>query len=182
MIYKCPSSRDSAIASDRHDILAHAREAFDVEGGLIYLVGHSLGPATHNALDALHQAAKYDWRRGLVRSWNSAGWFTLAKATGAQLARLVGARQQEVMIADSVSANIFKLASAALSAGLPASATLIIEEDEFPTDQYIAEALSTLQDADFRRVEAGRGISAMQETGGVLLRSLVNYRNADRRD
>lgn len=182
MIYNCPSSRDSAIAIDRHDILAHAREAFDLEGGLIYLVGHSLGPATHNALDALNQSAKYDWRRGLVRSWNSAGWFTLAKTTGARLARLVGARQQEVMIADSVSANIFKLASAALSAGLSASSTLIIEEDEFPTDQYITEALSTLQGADFQRVEAGAGIAAMQETGGILIRSLVNYRNAERRD
>ena len=182
MFYKLPSSREEAVKFDRHDILAHAREAFDVEGGLIYLVGHSLGPATHNALDALQQAAKYDWRRGLVRSWNTAGWFTLAKKAGTQLARLTGARRQEVMVADSVSANLFKLASAALSAGLPATSTLIIEDDEFPTDQYITEALANLQGADFRRVPAGEGLATLSETGGILIRSLVSYRNGERRD
>ena len=68
MSYHFPESRNDAENIDRHDILAHARQAFDMEGGIIYLVGHSLGPASRTALDALEQAARYDWRRGLVRS------------------------------------------------------------------------------------------------------------------
>ena len=180
MAYHPPKSRDEAVATDRHDILAHAREAFDMEGGLVYLVGHSLGPATHNALDALHQAAHYDWRRGLVRSWNTADWFTLAKRTGGQLARLVGAKPAEVMIADSVSANLYKLASAAGS--LAASSDLIVEEDEFPTDQYVIEALAGMSGVTFHRTAPGEGLGKLAETGGVLVHSLINYRTGALRD
>ena len=180
MSYHFPESRNDAENIDRHDILAHARQAFDMEGGVIYLVGHSLGPASRTALDALEQAARYDWRRGLVRSWNDAGWFDLAETTGRQLARLTGAKDGEVIVADSVSVNLFKLASA--GASLASSSVLIIEDDEFPTDQYMMEGLSGLSGREMRRVPAGKGVDTLKETGGTLIRSLVNYRTSEVRD
>lgn len=180
MSYHLPDSRNDAQNLDRHDILAHARQAFDVEAGVTYLVGHSLGPASHNSLDAIEQAARYDWRRGLVRSWNEAGWFDLAETTGRQLSRLIGAKEGEVLVADSVSSNLFKLAAAAKA--IAASPLLIVEADEFPTDQYILESLAGLSGRDFRRAEPGAGLDALRESGGTLVRSLVNYRTSEVRD
>jgi len=36
--------------------------------GVIYLDGHSLGPATHAALARVEQAARAEWADGLIRS------------------------------------------------------------------------------------------------------------------
>ena len=66
------------------------RARFALPDGVIYLDGHSLGPATHGALERVARAAGEEWRAGLIRSWNEAGWFDLPARTGAKLARLVG--------------------------------------------------------------------------------------------
>ncbi len=176
MAYKIPASREEAEAIDAHDILGHAREAFDLPEGLTYLDGHSLGPATHNGLDAVEQAARQEWRNGLIRSWNEAGWFELAYETGSKIARLIGARPEEVIVADSVSANLFKLGHAAR--GLATSPDLIVEADDFPTDQYMIEALASLSGSTFHRAPPGQGLACMEETGGILIKSVVNYRTA----
>ena len=34
-------------------------------------------------LEALKAASATEWRQGLIRSWNEAGWFELARTTGA---------------------------------------------------------------------------------------------------
>ena len=177
MTMKLPASREDAIALDANDPLRHARTHFALDEGLIYLVGHSLGPATRSALDAVSEAATVEWRQGLVRSWNSAGWFDLARAVGTRIARLIGAGDNEVIIADSVTTNLFKLAAAARS--LARHELLIVEEDEFPTDQYVIESLSQLAGTDFVRAAPGRGIETMAKTGGVLVKSAVNYRTAE---
>lgn len=171
-----PSSFDDCVARDRDDPLAERRDLFALPDGLLYLDGHSLGPATHKALARLEQAAKDEWAQGLIRSWNDAGWIDLARDTGARIARLISAGPDEVLVCDSVSTNLFKLAAAARD--LSASPTLIIEEDEFPTDQYIAEGLAQLAKCDLLRVRPGEGLQRLAETGGILIRSAVNYRTA----
>lgn len=180
MSYTLPDSRHAAETLDEHDILGHAHDFFDLPNGKVYLVGHSLGPATHNALDALEMAGGRSWRNELVKAWNSASWFDLPQTVGNKIARLIGANEGEVLIADSVSLNLYKLASAART--LARTSTLIVEEDEFPTDQYIIEALAALAGADFMRVAPGEGLNTAEATGGVLVLSAVNYRSAEIRD
>ena len=180
MTYTIPKSREAAKAQDEHDILRHARESFDIPADTVYLVGHSLGPATHTALDALSRAGSFEWREELVSAWNTAGWFDLPVHVGKQIARLNGAGESEVIIADSVSVNLYKLAAAACP--LAKSPTLIVEEGEFPTDQYILEALADLVGTDFIRAGRGNGPDTLAETGGVLVMSAVDYRSAEVRD
>jgi len=172
-----PNSRAEALALDAQDPLAPCREQFKLTEGLIYLVGHSLGPATHKALKAIETAAASEWAEGLVGSWNSADWINLVHRVGAQIAPLIGVPENEVVICDSVSVNLFKLAAAAL----PSSGgqnRIIVERDEFPTDQYIAKGLSDLAGADFDHAEPGQGISVLAK-GGVLIKSAVHYRTAE---
>jgi kynureninase len=172
-----PTSLGAAKKLDDADPLASARAAFHLPDDLIYLDGHSLGAATHAALARVEVAAKREWADGLIHSWNDAGWIDLPITVGARLARLIGAAADEVIVCDSVSVNIFKLAAAALPLAKHPH-LLIVEADEFPTDQYIVEQLSALADVKFRRAPAGEGLDAMKECGGVLVKSAVNYRTA----
>lgn len=173
---KIPATRADCEALDRSDPLAHARNAFALPDGVIYLDGHSLGPATHAALKRVGDTAAKEWANGLIRSWNDAGWFDLPGTVGAKLARLIGVPADEVIVTDSVSVNLFKLAAAALKAAK--QSIVIVEDTEFPTDQYIAEGLSRDFGA-FQRVGASEGARALEQTGGVLIKSIVNYRTAD---
>lgn len=172
-----PRSRADCEALDRADPLAAARARFAMPRGVIYLDGHSLGPATHAALARVEQAARSEWAEGLIRSWNTAGWIDLPRSVGAKLARLIGVAAEDVVVADSVSVNLFKLAAAALP--LARSRTVIVEASEFPTDQYIAEGLSRVSGAAMMRVETDQGLAALARTGGILIRSVVNYRTSE---
>jgi kynureninase len=172
---KVPTSRAEALHLDAADPLAERARLFDLPAGVTYLVGHSLGPPPKGAREKL-AAAQADWAESLVRSWNSAGWIDLAERTGNRLAALIGAEPGEVIVADSVSVNLFKLAAAAL----PQARTyvLFVEEDEFPTDQYIAAGLGGLSGADVRQLASGGGFDALK-AGGVLIKSAVNYRSGE---
>ena len=172
-----PRTREECEALDRADPLAPVRAQFALPDGVIYLDGHSLGPATHAALTRVERTAREEWREGLIRSWNTAGWIDLPRTVGAKLSRLIGVADSDVIVADSVSVNLFKLAAAALP--LAKSRTLIVEDSEFPTDQYVAEGLTALSGATMMRVAEHQGVAAMKQTGGVLIRSIVNYRSSD---
>ncbi|NNU16436.1 aminotransferase class V-fold PLP-dependent enzyme [Parvularcula sp. ZS-1/3] len=169
-----PTSAEEAAAFDAADPLASRRALFEMPEGLTYLVGHSLGPATRTAIARVEEAARQEWAGGLVASWNKAGWIDLAKKVGGRLAPLIGAAPENVLIADSVSVNLFKLAGAALPH--VRTKTIMVEDDEFPTDQYIAEGLSGLSGAVFDRLKAGTAFDALAK-GGVLIKSLVGYRS-----
>lgn len=170
-----PSTRAEALQRDQEDPLAGRGDLFDLPEGVTYLVGHSLGPPPKSAQQRL-VAAQTDWQSDLVRSWNSAGWIDLAERTGNAIAALIGAGQGDVIVADSVSVNLFKLAAAAL----PQARTyaLFVEEDEFPTDQYIAAGLGGLSGAQVRLLAPGGSFDALK-AGGVVILSAVNYRSAE---
>lgn len=172
-----PTSLEEAIAHDAADPLADVRSAFLVPDEVTYLVGHSLGPSTSRSLAVLRDTAEIEWRTGLVGSWNSANWIDMPRMLGTQIARLIGAARDEVVVCDSVSVNLFKLVGALLR-GRRSDARIIIEAGEFPTDQYILEGLARLVGSRLIRVPRGTGPSAL-ETDDVLVRSLVDYRTAE---
>lgn len=175
MTYSIPTNRDAALALDAGDPLRDKAALFRLPEGVTYLDGHSLGPASEAVLATVQETATNAWAKGLIRSWNDAGWIDLPKTVGAKLARLIGAKASEVIVADSVSVNLYKLAAAALA--LCEAKRIIVEADEFPTDQYMAQGLCDLAGAEFVRVESGQGEAAMKD-GGVLIKSVVNYRTA----
>ena len=172
-----PTSLEEAIAYDQADPLADARSEFLVPNDVTYLVGHSLGPATNLSLAALRDTAEVEWRSGLVGSWNSAEWIDMPRIVGAQIAKLIGASSNDVIVCDSVSVNLFKLVGALLRKR-SSDACIIVEAGEFPTDQYILEGLARQIGSRFIRVARGSGTSALKN-GDVLVRSLVDYRTAE---
>ncbi|GGY40139.1 kynureninase [Parvularcula lutaonensis] len=173
---RIPTSRAEAEALDAADPLAPARARFRLPEGVTYLVGHSLGPATEMAIARAEKTATEEWANGIVRSWNTAGWIDLGQSVGARIARLIGAKPEEVVVCDSVSVNLFKLAVAALP--LAKERRVMVEDDEFPTDQYMTGGIARTTGAAFDHLPAGEGIEALAK-GGVLIKSAVNYRTAE---
>ncbi len=171
-----PESRQDALALDRDDPLAAARDLYALPEGVTYLDGHSLGPATHAAIEAVRRGASEAWAKGLIGSWNAEGWIDLPRSVAAKLAPLLGAAPDEVIVTDSVSVNLFKLAAAALP--LAKGRVLGVEEDEFPTDAYVLDGLGALVSCEVRRLPSGGGTEFLALEGGVLVRSVVNYRTA----
>lgn len=163
-----------AEALDARDPLRDFATEFDLPDGVIYLDGNSLGPPPRRALMRIHRCVDDEWREGLVRSWDDAGWIDLPQRAGAKIARLIGAMPDEVVACDSVSVNLFKLA-AALIAKKPGRA-LAIAADDFPTDQYVLEGLARLAGAPLVRLAPGE---AAPIHVGVLVKSLVHYTTAE---
>jgi kynureninase len=78
------------------------------------------------------------WGRRLIRGWND-GWLELTGRIGAKIARLIGVDPAEVIVADSTSVNLYKLAVAALRAR-PGRTTIVSDELNFPSDLYVLRA------------------------------------------
>src|ERR1700722_20753279 len=106
--------RDDAAALDRDDPLARLRDQFALGRDTIYLDGNSLGVPPKAAASRAAAVIGGEWSDGLIRSWNTAGWFALPKRLGNKLAPLIGAAEDEVVVTDSISTNLFKVLSAAL--------------------------------------------------------------------
>ncbi len=135
-----PHSREDCAALDTADPLAARRGRFELEEGLVYLDGNSLGPVSTGARERLRAAVDGEWGRGLIRSWNSAGWFELPERVGARIARLVGAQPREVLVDDSTSVNLYKLALAAVQAA-GGRGRIVTEQGNFPTDLYVLDGI-----------------------------------------
>lgn len=163
---------EDARARDSKDALKDFAAEFDLPHGIIYLDGNSLGPPPQRALARVREAANDEWAHGLIRSWNDAGWIDLPKSAGAKIAALIGACPDEVLVCDSVSVNLFKIAAALLQA--KPGISLAVDEDEFPTDQYVLEGLARMTGARLVRLRANE----MPERA-ALTRSLVHYKTAE---
>ncbi len=134
---------ERAAQLDAADLLAHFRQRFSFgDEPLIYLDGNSLGRLPLATVALLGDAVQHQWAERLIRSWNE-GWFTLPERVGGKIARLLGAQPHEVMVADSTSVNLFKLATAALQAR-PKRTRIITDNLNFPSDVYVLQGIVEL--------------------------------------
>jgi kynureninase len=131
---------DFAKQIDERDELKSFREKFDLQDkNLIYLDGNSLGVLPKPTKIHIENVINNEWGRGLIRSWNE-GWYKRPSDIGAKLAKIIGAQADEVIMADSTSVNLFKLAFAALKA--QSERTEIVSDTlNFPSDLYIIQGL-----------------------------------------
>ncbi len=171
-------------AMDETDPLRAFRSRFALPSGVIYLDGNSLGAASHEVFAELRQAAMEEWGNGLIRSWNSAGWFHLPIELGDRIGRLIGAAAGQTIVTDSTSINIYKTLHAAL-AMRPDRNVIVAEGDSFPTDLYMAEGVISTRPGATLRLE-GRDAETIEEliddSVAVVLVNHVNYKTGELRD
>jgi kynureninase len=170
-------TRAECQALDAADPLAAWRDRFALPEGVIYLDGNSLGPLPKATAGMLDDVVRRQWGQDLITSWNRHGWVDLPQRLGGKVARLIGAHPQEVIVADSISVNLFKLIAAALSLR-PGRRVVLSERGNFPTDLYVAQGIGDLLGERVEvRLEAGEEIeAALDEDTALLMLSHVDYR------
>ena len=163
---------------DAGDPLAEYRARFHVPDGVIYLDGNSLGCLPKATPDRLAEVVQGEWGEGLIRSWNAAGWIDLPQRVGAKIAPLIGAQPHEVIVADSVSVNLFKLISAALMMR-PGRKAVLSEPGNFPTDIYMIEGLEAQGLAERRLASRDNLIDALDDDVALLLLTHAHYKTGE---
>jgi kynureninase len=168
--------RDACAALDGADPLAPMRGRFVLDEGLIYLDGNSLGALPAATPPRLAEVVGAEWGRGLIRSWNDAGWIDAPARLGNKVARLIGAGSGEVLVADSTSVNLFKLLGAAVRAR-PGRRVILSHGDNFPADLYVAQGLCELLDGrcELRTVAPADLAAALDGDVAVLMVTHVDY-------
>lgn len=176
-----PTSDPAAL--DAADPLARFRDAFARPEGVIYLAGNSLGPLPRAAAERVARAVEVEWGESLVRGWNGHDWIGAPARVGGKIAGLIGAEPDEVLVADSTSANLYKLVVAAMRAR-PDRPVVLSAPGDFPTDLYMLEgAVRSLGGGRRLALRSGDNLEAAL-TGEVALLALcqTHYRTAEVRD
>ena len=170
---------------DAADPLHPLRDLFSIPHDIIYLDGNSLGVMPKSAAAHAASVVTQEWGQGLIRSWNTAGWFSLPQRLGNRIAPLIGAGQDEVVATDSTSINLYKVLSAALTITAqdsPQRRVVLSERSNFPTDLYIAEGLCKERGFTLKLVEPEEIAGALDNTLAVLMLTHVNYRTGAMHD
>ncbi len=185
-----PLSRADCLALDQDDRLVALRNEFNLPANMIYLDGNSLGAQPKAALTRAQQVISQEWGQDLITSWNKAGWFDLPSRLGNLLAPFIGADQEEVVVTDTTSINLFKAIAAALH--LQANSkenehrkVIITERSNFPTDIYMAEGLTRWLDRGYRLhlIDSPDELaSALNQDTALLMLTHVNYRTGTMHD
>ena len=174
-------TRVAMTARDALDSLAPLRDQFELPAGVLYMDGNSLGALPRVTAERVADLVARQWGTDLIRSWNSNDWIGAPARIGAKIAPLIGAAPDEVIVADSVSVNLFKLACGAL--GLrPDRRVILTEPGNFPTDLYILKGLERLLGERVEiRVRAREDLeAAIDEEVAVVVLTHIHYKTAER--
>lgn len=166
---------------DAADPLAGYRARFVLPEGVIYLDGNSLGALPKATPKRVQELVEQEWGVGLIRSWNSAGWFEAAGRVGAKIAPLIGASPSEVIACDSTSVNLFKLIAAALQMR-PGRKVVLSEPGNFPTDLYMIAGLEAQGLAERRLAERERLVEVLDGDVALLMLTHVHYKTGAMHD
>jgi kynureninase len=178
------ADRSYAESLDAADELAGFRDRFvRADHDVVYLDGNSLGPLPVRTQARIAEVVDQEWGIGLVRSWDK--WIQLPRQAGDMVGEhLVGAAPGQVLVCDSVTVNLYKLASAALDyqAGRD---VIITDDDNFPTDRYVLQGIAAQRGAELRMIhtDMDQGVSAealaeaLDERTALVSLSHVAYRS-----
>ncbi|WP_121821536.1 kynureninase [Halostella salina] len=183
---------DPAVAErrDEADPIAGFAERFHVPDEQIYMDGNSLGPLSDDAERTLDRVVD-EWRERGIEGWTEGEqpWFHYGEHLGDRLAPLVGAREDEVVVANSTTVNVHTLVGTFLDAA--DGDAVIVNELDFPTDHYAIRAqlrqcdldpdekLVVVESRDGRTIAAEDVVAAMDERddAGVVFMPSVLYRS-----
>jgi kynureninase len=178
-------ARDLDAADPLRGLLGRFVDRDADEGVVAYLDGNSLGRPTRATAERIERFVREDWGGRLIRGWYE-GWMDWPLELGDRLGRVcLGAAAGQVVVADSTSVMLYKLARAAVAAR-PDRREIVTDVNDFPTDRYVLEGIADELGLELRFVATtlDGGVTVEQvaamvgpQTALVAL-SHVNYRSA----
>jgi len=178
---------ERAQALDATDPLARYREQFLTPPGfdvISYLDGNSLGRPLQATARLLDDFVREQWAGRLIRGWTDS-WLDWPTVLGDRLGAVaLGAAAGQVVVADSTTVLLYKLARAAVAAR-PGSHKILLDTDNFPTDRYVLEGIAAERGLTLVWIEtdpeegitAGQVEAAVDEDTALVLFSHVAYRS-----
>jgi len=176
-------TRDDCVALDRADVLAPLRAEFLLNDGEIYLDGNSLGPASRGAVRRVNQVLNDEWAKGLVRSWNTAGWMAMPTRLGDRIAPLIGAQPGEVLVADTLTFMLAKLIGGALDQRRDRHVVLT-DVANFHSDLYIVEAMASRagRPINVKAIDRNDLGSELNDEVALVMLTQVDFRSGEALD
>jgi len=175
-------TKESLRVLDQKDPLAKFKLKFDLPENVLYMDGNSLGAMPKDALKRANCVITEEWGHDLIQSWNKAAWFDLPVRIGNKLGKLIGAKENETVVTDTTSINIFKALAASLNIQhkkYPQKRVIVSERSNFPTDLYMIEGLIKLLNRNYelRLIDDSLSLEqALNDDVAAVLLSHVNYR------
>lgn len=167
---------------DTVDPLASFRDRFVIEDELIYLDGNSLGRLPKDTAGRTRDAVESEWAHRLVMGWDS--WLGSGPRIGDLLAPLIGALTGEVAVGDQTSINLYKLASAAVTA--TDRPNILTDSGNFPSDRYVLRSIAEAHGGQLIVVPEDPALQdlagALDESIGLVALSHVSYRSGSMDD
>ncbi len=157
---------------DARDQLAKFRDRFHFDAAAkYYLDGNSLGRPPKRAIETVTHLVKKEWGEDLITSWGH--WQKLPIEVGNLLAgEILGAREGEVLVADSTTTNLYKALRAAKSLLLANGGRcvqVITEADNFPTDLYLTADLARELEVPWKTIRTTSAVGMdLEELRGIL--------------
>ena len=176
----------SAEELDAADVLAGYRDRFvGAQSPLVYFDGNSLGRPLQVTGPRLAEFVEGEWGQRLIRGWDES-WFALPERIGDTVGSTVlGAGAGQTVVGDSTTVLLYKLMRAAVALR-PGRTEIVLDNDNFPTDRYVADGVARECGLSLRWIEVDRaaGVTAEQVAQAVgprtalVLVSQVAYRSA----
>jgi len=181
------TSEGFARKMDDQDPLKDFRNRFFIsDEKVIYLDGNSLGRLPVKTQSLIREVTENQWGSQLIESWNK-HWYEKPTELGNKIARLIGADEGEVVVSDSTSVNLYKLAHAALRYN-SGKTKVVSDIFNFPTDLYILQGLirefgtgyhvTLAQSSDDISIDREDLKAKIDENTALVLLSLVSFKSS----
>jgi kynureninase len=182
-----PSAATDPADLDAADPLAAYRDRFvGASTSLVYFDGNSLGRPLAATAEGLRSFVSEEWGGRLIRGWDE-GWYDLPLTLGDRLGEVVlGAGPGQVLVGDSTTVLLYKLARAAVDAAPAGRDEVVVDTDNFPTDRYVVEGIAAERGLTVRWVEVDPEVGltpdllapVLSERTALVVASHVAYRSA----
>src|SRR5256885_7591670 len=140
----------------RDDLLKYRAE-FPILEKTVYLISHSLGAMPRATYDRLQEYADAWATRG-VRAW-AEGWWDMPVTAGNEIARIIGADENTIVMHQNVSICQSLILSCLLPAKDSKRNKIVYEELNFPSVMYVYEAHARAHGLRIERVKSDDGIT-----------------------
>ncbi|HEX7721431.1 MAG TPA: hypothetical protein VF397_04690, partial [Pyrinomonadaceae bacterium] len=140
------------------DELTEWRSEFPILDKTVYLISHSLGAMPRATFDRLHEYADIWATRG-VRAW-AEGWWDMPVTAGNEIARIIGADTNTVVMHQNVSICQSLILSCLLPlTHNPKRNKIVCEELNFPSVMYVYDAHARAHNLRIETVKSDDGIT-----------------------
>ena len=178
---------ERAQSHDQQDKLRGFKKEFYIGENQIYMDGNSLGLASKRAETALLNALN-DWKTYGIDGWTEGEnpWFYMSEKIGGMMAKLIGAKPNEVLATNSTTVNIHQ-AVRTLYKPTKTRYKILADDLNFPSDIYALQsilddsgrpdALVKVASQDGHTLSEVNIINAMDEDIALILLPSVLYRS-----